>query len=132
MLAILRQIHDEYWGGYFAYDPLPFVEKIAKFGECAFAVDDNSGETLGGVFGYCNNVQDGLAYISFLGRIKSAPRGTGLFLHRNFSELAVSRGMNRIQLEVSKINVNAVEFYKHVGYVPVADRGKKFLMELTI
>ncbi len=130
--SVIRQIHDEYWNGHFAFDPVAFAEKLAKFGECLFAVDDTTGETLGGVFGYCNNTQDKIAYISFLGRVKSATKGTGLLLHQSFAELASSRGMECIRLEVSKDNSHAMEFYHRLGYVQVEDRGGKLLLELPI
>lgn len=132
ILSVIRRIHDEYWAGRFAYDPVALAEKLAKFGECLFAVDETTGEKLGGVFGYCNNTQDKIAYISFLGRVKSAPKGTGLLLHRSFAELARARGMERIRLEVSKGNTHAREFYHRLGYAEIEDNGIKLLLETRI
>lgn len=132
ILSVIRRIHDEYWDGRFAYDPVAFAEKLAKFGECLFAVDTATGEVIGGVFGYCNNIQDKVAYISFIGRVRAAPKGTGLLLHQSFAELARSRGMERIRLEVSKANVHARDFYHRLGYVQIEDHSIKSLLEMQI
>lgn len=132
IFSVIRRIHDEYWDGHFPFDPVALSTKLATFGECLFAVDETTGETLGGVFGYCNNTQDKIAYISFLGRVKSATKGTGLLLHQSFAELASSCGMERIRLEVAKDNSHAREFYHRLGYVQVEDRGGKLLLELPI
>ena len=129
VLALIRRVHEDWWEGRFAYDPAAFAEKIAANGECIFAVDEISDRKTGGVFGYCNNSQDRIAYISFLGRIKSAPPGTGASLHRAFVELAKTRGMERVRLEVSKPNVRARQFYSRLGYIQIEDRGKKLLLE---
>lgn len=132
IISVIRHIHDEYWKGRLAYDPELFAEKLVKFGECLFAVDKATGVALGGVFGYCNNIQDKIAYISFIGRIKAAPKGTGVLLHHAFAELAYSHGMERIRLEVSKANGHARDFYHRLGYAQVEDHGEKLLLELPI
>ncbi len=132
IFSVIRRIHDEYWDGHFAFDPVALSTKLATFGECLFAVDMVTHEVIGGVFGYSNNIQDKVAYISFIGRIRAAPKGTGLLLHQSFAEMASSRGMERIRLEVAKDNGHAREFYHRLGYVQVEDRGVKLLLELTI
>ena len=127
----LLAIHEDYHAGEPCdYDPVPYSEKLAQFADCYFAVDCESDSVVhGGVLGYCNDLKSRVAYISFIGRLKSAGAGLGSQLIQRFIDLARERGMNRIRLEVAKSNERARGFYDKFGFMFVEDRGVKLLME---
>ena len=127
----LSAIHEDYHAGVPCdYDPVPYSEKLARFADCYFAVDHESDSVFqGGVLGYCNDLKSRVAYISFIGRLKSAGAGLGSQLIQRFIDLARERGMNRIRLEVAKSNERARGFYDKFGFKSIEDRGVKLLME---
>lgn len=129
--VFLDAVHDDYHAGEPCdYDPIPYSEKLARFADCFFAVDRESVSVFqGGVLGYCNDMENRIAYISFIGRLKSAGAGLGSQLIRRFINLARERGMNRIRLEVAKSNDRARGFYDKFGFKSIEDRGVKLLME---
>lgn len=126
----LSAIHEDYHAGKpYSYDPIPYSEKQARFADCFFVDHESDSVVQGGVLGYCNDLKSRVAYISFIGRLKSAGSGLGSQLILRFIDLARERGMNRVRLEVAKKNERARRFYDKFGFKSIEDRGVKLLME---
>ena len=49
-------------------------------------------------------------------------KGVGRKLMNRFEKLAKKEGVKAIYLEVSEKNINAIDFYKKLGFIPVGQR----------
>ena len=124
--SMITRIHHEYFETKpYDYDPVEWSKKLSSNAEALLIPD-------GCLFGYCNDFSGRCGFISYIGHLKSCPKGSGRRLHNAFVELSRSRGMRGIRLEVLKDNFHAREFYDRIGYVVIEDHGDKLLMELTL
>ena len=123
---MITRIHHEYFATKpYDYDPVEWPKKLSAKAEALLIPD-------GCLFGYCNDISGQCGFISYIGHLKSCPKGSGRKLHNAFVALSRSRGMKSIRLEVLKDNLNAREFYSRLGYVVIEDHGDKLLMELAL
>ena len=124
--SLITRIHQEHFATKpYDFDPVEWPKKLSLKAEALLIPD-------GCLFGYCNDLANRYAFISYIGHLKSCPKGSGRKLHNAFAELSRSRGMKSIRLEVLKDNLHAREFYGKLGYVVIEDHGDKLLMELLL
>ena len=124
--SLITRIHQEHFAAKpYDYDPVEWPKKLSLKAEALLIPD-------GCLFGYCNDSANRHGFISYIGHLKSCPKGSGRKLHNAFVELSRSRGMKSIRLEVLKNNHHAREFYGKLGYVVIEDHGDKLLMELPL
>lgn len=109
------------------YEPDAYAVKLSNCAEAI--VCRTAGDFVGGVWGYCNDLESRVAYISYIAKEKDAPKGLGCELHEAFRWFAIGRGMERVRLEVLKSNVHAQRFYDKLGYVCIEEREHSFLLE---
>ncbi len=97
-------------------DPEAVLLKMLRLADFIVAMD---GEEVAGFTAiYANNLETRAAYITLFG-VKEAygRRGIGKMLLDECEALALSRGMDRICLEVTDSNEKAVRFYTKYGFV---------------
>lgn len=74
-------------------------------------------DVLGFAAMYANNKENKIAYISLIAVSTQAQnRHVGKQLLETCELLALQKGMNAVELEVSKENIGAIQFYKKNGY----------------
>ena len=97
-------------------DPEAALLKMLRFADFIVAMDEE--EVAGMTAMYANNIETRVAYITLFG-VKNAygRRGVGRMLLEACEALALSRGMDRIRLEVTDSNERAVRFYTKHGFV---------------
>ena len=97
-------------------DPEAALLKMLRFADFIVAMDEE--EVAGMTAMYANNIETRAAYITLFG-VKDAygRRGVGGMLLEACEALALSRGMDRIRLEVTDSNERAVRFYIKHGFV---------------
>ena len=115
-------------GGPLNYEPVAYAAKLANFAEAI--VCGPKVNWMGGVWGYCNDFINHVAYISYIAKEKNAPKGLGYELHEAFRWFVKGRGMERMRLEVLKTNLHAQEFYRRIGYAQIEEREKSFILEV--
>lgn len=96
-----------------------FDEYVSKLTECAenYAVYSTNGNLVGYIGFYANDVITKTAYISQLVVNPQAQRsGIGKKLVEICFSVASNRGMKAVRLEVKNDNVNAIKFYKKIGF----------------
>lgn len=124
--SLIMRIHQEHFATKpYDFDPEEWPKKLSSKAEALLIPD-------GCLFGYCNDFANRYGFISYIGHLKSCPKGSGRKLHNAFVELSRSRGMKSIRLEVLKDNLHAREFYGKLGYTEIEDHGDKLLMELSL
>ena len=97
-------------------DPEAALRKMLRFAEFIVAV--RAGGPVGLSVMYANDLQTRAAYITLFGVMDACGRqGVGKKLLDASEELARSRGMERIRLEVTDSNERAVRFYTKNGFV---------------
>ena len=130
----ITRVHDEYFPDLtLEYDVEEYSKKLSKLASAVVAYKSGVDDViLGGAFGYCNNLENKEAYLSFFAKVKGAPKGLASMLHADFLTMAYNCGMRTIALEVRKTNVHAMEFYSRIGYVIRGDHDKKHLMGMEI
>ena len=83
-----------------------------------FIVAEDGGEPAGLAVIYANDLETRAAYITLFGvKDECGRRGVGKRLLDACESLALSRGMDRIRLEVTDSNERAVCFYTKYGFV---------------
>lgn len=97
-------------------DPEAALLKMLRFADFIVAAD--GGEVAGLAVIYANDLETRAAYITLFGvKDEYGRRGTGKMLLDACEALALSRGMDRIRLEVTDRNERAVRFYAKYGFV---------------
>ena len=97
-------------------DPEAALLKMLRLADFIVAVDGDDPAGLAVI--YANNLETRAAYITLFGVIDEyGRRGVGKMLLDACEELALSRGMDRIRLEVTDSNERAVRFYSKYGFV---------------
>ena len=134
ILRFLSRVHEEYFPNLaLEYDLVTYSEKLSSKANAIVAYKNRfEDELLGGAFGYCNNLENREAYLSFFGKVLVSPKGLATMLHREFCIMAQEAGMRTIALEVRKTNLHAIEFYNKAGYMLCADHGTRNLMSMQI
>lgn len=76
---------------------------------------------------YANDFQTKKAFISMLGvRPLYQKQGCGKYLIQACEEIARERMMKTLTLEVKKNNINALGFYKHLGFEETFEKEESF------
>lgn len=128
----LLKIHEEYFQGLpYEFDVEAYPRKLAERAE-GFVSRRPDGSYEGVVLGYANDAETKRAYISYIAKALSAPRGMGSELHESFRRLARERGMKKISLEVLASNTKARAFYAHLGYSIQEERAGRSLLCLAL
>ncbi len=97
-------------------DPEAALLKMLRLADFIVAVDAE--EPVGLAVIYANDLNTRAAYITLFGvKDEYGRRGVGQMLLDACAELALSRGMDRIRLEVTDSNERAVRFYTKHGFV---------------
>ena len=93
-----------------------YANKLSKFGKSWIVVNENE-DICGIISAYLNDKAKRKAYISFIA-IKAQYRGMHLAekLLRIVEHESQTQGIEKIELEVWKDNINAISFYKMQGY----------------
>ena len=113
------------------YDLQVFGAKLASYAHAIILKRTDSGQWVGGCFGYCNNTETKVAYISFIA--KTIPdKGLGRQLMDAFCALSKRAGMHTLRLEVNSRNTNAQAFYHHYGLVQKDVTNHSFYMEMPL
>ena len=101
-------------------------ELIAKFSAAAKFIYAYSNTVMGYVAMYCNDLEGFVAYISLIGvKPEFQNRHIGTALMNACIQIAKSKGMNSIQLEVKKNNVKAIQFYIKHGFNKILEKNKE-------
>ena len=113
-------------------DPEAALLKMLRFAD--FTVAAEAGEPVGLAVMYANDLRTRAAYITLFGvKDEYSRRGVGQMLLDACAELALSRGMDRIRLEVTDSNERAVRFYTKHGFVRTGACGEdSSYMEKTL
>ncbi len=97
-------------------DPEAALLKMLRLAD--FIVAEDGGEPAGLAVIYANDLETRAAYITLFGvKDECGRRGVGKRLLDACESLALSRGMDRIRLEVTDSNERAVRFYTKYGFV---------------
>ena len=97
-------------------DPEALLLKMLRFADFIVAADGD--EPVGLAVIYANDLESRMAYVTMFGvKDEYGRRGIGRKLMAACEELALSRGMDRIRLEVLDSNERAVRFYEKNGFV---------------
>ena len=81
---------------------------------------------------YCNDQKGRIAYITSVSVIRTwAGRGVGTLLMNQCVERAKASGMQRVTLQVDEENVQAIRFYKKIGFT-VCKGAPKITMSLNL
>lgn len=96
-------------------------------------IDEQDGGIRGFVAFYCNDTASKQAYITLI-LVDPRARGAGVgrILVERVLEVARGRGFTSCRLEVATANVGAMAFYQELGFVPVATRGARQLLEVQL
>jgi len=104
------------------YDLKDYAKKLIEKGNFFIAKENEN--VLGLVAFYSNNIDMG-GYISLIGVSEIFQgRGIGKILLNEAIKIMIKDGMNKLKLEVNKSNINAQEFYKHMGFKYIEDSDK--------
>lgn len=130
VLDLIRQEQSIQAGLFIPHDPA-YLEKLAQ---CAELIMHQEGpDVLGYVFFYCNASDREQSYITLLGTSPSARgRGIGYGMVHQVLFISKLRGFRECRLEVSKVNKEAFNFYRRMGFHVVEDRGDKYLMAIVV
>lgn len=112
----LLKMHNQYWADReIGFDLDQYSAKLSAQSE-AFVHSDEANNISAALFGYANDLTERIGFVSYIGKVKDAPRGIATRLHAQFVEYAQNVGMKRIRLEVRNTNHQAISFYKKLGY----------------
>ena len=108
-----------------------YSQKLISYGHNYGYFDDDN-NCIGFICFYANNVNTG-AYVSLIFVNSSARKlGIGRSLLGFASELAFTRGMKKIRLEVFKTNESAIKFYINNGFIKSKVLSESILMTKAI
>lgn len=101
-----------------------FLEKLCTYAEFIAACNDT--DIMGYAAMYANDNINCVAYISLLAvHPKFQRKHIGKLLIEACIEVAKSKGMHSIKLEVKHNNTNAINFYKRCGFNETGENGIK-------
>jgi ribosomal protein S18 acetylase RimI-like enzyme len=90
-----------------------FTEKITKYARQTWIYDNEQNEIAGFMACYFNDPKKEIAYITSISIVeKYQAKGLGIMLINDSIDFAKKNNFRKIQLEVSKINTNAIGFYR--------------------
>lgn len=128
----LLKMHNQYWADRkVGFDLDQYSAKLSAQ-SVAFVYSDEEGNISAALFGYANDLTARIGFVSYIGKVKEAPRGVATQLHAQFVEYAQNAGMRRIRLEVRNTNLPAISFYKKLGYELLKNGKVKSTFELQI
>lgn len=117
--------------GFFVPGGDSYIEKLNDHAELLIHQDPNG--VLGFVFFYCNAPEKIASYITLIGTsIEARGKGVGYALLNQVLFISKQRGFSVCQLEVSKNNIQALNFYQKIGFASIEDRGEKYLMSIQL
>ena len=92
-----------------------YADKLSRFAEVYCAYKDD--RMFGLLVLYANDIENKKAYITLIGVKKDFEHmGLGTYLLNEAMNIARTRGMKHIKLEVDNDNLHAVEFYERNGF----------------
>lgn len=128
----LLQMHNQYWADRkIGFDLNQYSAKLSAQ-SAAFVYSDKTDDISAALFGYANDLTTRIGFVSYIGKVKEAPRGVATQLHTQFVEYAWNVGMRRIRLEVRNTNSKAISFYRKLGYELLRGGEDKSIFELQI
>ena len=128
----LLKMHNQYWvDKKIGLDIDQYSAKLAAQ-SVAFVCLDEANNISAALFGYANDLTERIGFVSYIGKVKEVPRGVATQLHARFVEYARNVGMKWIRLEVRNSNLNAISFYKKLGYELLKNGEVKSTFELPI
>ena len=128
----LMKIHNQYWADRKIEVDLDQYSAKLSAQSVAFMYSDVSDNISAALFGYANDLISRIGFVSYIGKIKEAPRGVATQLHARFVEYVWNVGMKRIRLEVRNTNFQAISFYRKLGYELLKNGELKSTFELQI
>ena len=105
-------------------DKKVFAKKIREFGRVI--VLSSNGENIGFAAFYCNDTKKRQAYLTYIA-VKDifSGLGYGKIIIEEVLRISKHNGMSMIKLEVRKDNINAIMFYKKMGFTQIEFKNKE-------
>lgn len=128
----LLKMHNQYWADRkIGFDLDQYSAKLSAQ-SVAFVCSDEADNISAALFGYANDLTTRIGFVSYIGKVKEAPRGVATQLHAQFVKYARNVGMKQIRLKVRNTNLQAISFYKKLGYKLLKNGEVKSTFELQI
>lgn len=109
-------------------------EQALKFSQkSVFLIILKNNKVLGFIAFYCNDFKNRISFLSMIAVLPEySGNGYGHILMNEFIRISKEKGMSVLKLEVNKNNVNAISFYKKLGFKINDEMDNSFIMEYLI